>query len=174
MSDPKTRFDMVVPGSNIPKWFSHQSLGDSSAKVELPLVWFDTMEQYGSDHLWVFYLSRYEFLGIDWQDMGQTTCRHVLEVMFTAHGLGFYVKKIGVRLVYEQDVLEFNNQTINQFQSFDYENLDVLHHGLDKSAVDGALIKRSYDDHHDNDGAESIGKSIFEEEPQPKRLKEVE
>ncbi|KAJ9172955.1 hypothetical protein P3X46_016140 [Hevea brasiliensis] len=222
MSDPKTRFDMVVPGSNIPKWFSHQSLGDSSAKVELPLVWFDSkwmgfafcaifiihnrptpnffydldltcllkinghtwrhqlydgfltaMEQYGSDHLWVFYLSRYEFLGIDWQDMGQTTCRHVLEVMFRAHGLGFYVKKIGVRLVYEQDVLEFN-QTINQFQSFDYENLDVLHHGLDKSAVDGALIKRSYDDHHDNDGPESIGKCMFEEEPQPKRLKEVD
>jgi hypothetical protein len=25
---PRTRYDIIIPGSEIPRWFSHQSLGD--------------------------------------------------------------------------------------------------------------------------------------------------
>ncbi|XP_037495857.1 LOW QUALITY PROTEIN: disease resistance protein RUN1 [Jatropha curcas] len=213
LSNPKTGFDIVIPGSNVPKWFSHQSSGDSSARLELPPICSDSkwmgfalcaifvirnradpsildfdlgcsikikghtwphhledgfltsMEQFGSDQLWLFYLSRHEFLEIDWHETTQISCP--VEVKFTAHGMGFSVKKFGVRLVYEQDVLEFN-RTSNQFRISNYENCDAVHKVLDISEMDGALVKRSYSDHIKSDEAESSGISNLDIEPQTK------
>ncbi|KDP25807.1 hypothetical protein JCGZ_22529 [Jatropha curcas] len=217
LSNPKPGFDIVVPGSSVPKWFSHQSSGDSLTRIELPPICSDSkwmgfalctifiiedridpdlldldlgcsikikghtwrhqlevgflnsMEQFGSDQLWLFYLSRHEFLDIDWHETTKISC-HV-EVMFTVHGTGFYVKKFGVRLVYEEDVFEFN-QTTDQLRFSNYENFDVVHQVLDESEMDGALVKRSYNDYIKRDGAESSGRSNFDIEPHTKRLKD--
>ncbi|XP_037495856.1 disease resistance protein RUN1-like [Jatropha curcas] len=219
LSNPKPGFDIVFPGSNVPKWFSHQSSGDSSARFELPPIcseskwmgfalcaiflihnrsaprflelalgcilkikghtwrhqledgFLTSMEQFGSDQLWLFYLSRHEFSEIDWHETTKMSC-HV-EVMFAAHGIGFYVKKFGVRLVYEQDVLEFN-RTSNQFRISNYENCDAAHQVHDISEMDGALVKRSYSDHIKSDEAESSGISNLDIERETKRMKEID
>ncbi|EEF30442.1 leucine-rich repeat-containing protein, putative [Ricinus communis] len=218
LSNPKPGFDIIIPGSEIPDWLSHQSLGDCSISIELPPVWCDSkwmgfalcavyviyqepalnfidmdltcfikikghtwcheldysfaeMELVGSDQVWLFFLSRYEFLGIDCQGVAKTSSH--AEVMFKAHGVGLYVKKFGVRLVYQQDVLVFN-QKMDQICSSRNENLEVRHQDSDNSEVVGALVKRSCIENFSNDVSESLGRSNFEEEPPPKRLKEID
>ncbi|PRQ22460.1 putative TIR domain, P-loop containing nucleoside triphosphate hydrolase [Rosa chinensis] len=68
--------------------------------------------QVESDHLWIFYVSRDKYFGTDWW---HNSCSQ-LEFLFETRGPGLRVKECGVRLIYEQDVLELN-QTITQSSS---------------------------------------------------------
>ncbi|PRQ22466.1 putative TIR domain, P-loop containing nucleoside triphosphate hydrolase [Rosa chinensis] len=68
--------------------------------------------QVESDHLWIFFVSRDKYFGTDWW---HNSCRQ-LEFLFETRGPGLEVKECGVRLIYEQDVLELN-QTITQSSS---------------------------------------------------------
>ncbi|KAM5550128.1 TMV resistance protein N [Rosa sericea] len=65
--------------------------------------------QVESDHLWIFYVSRDKYFGTGWW---HNSCSQ-LEFLFETRGPGLKVKECGVRLIYEQDVLELN-QTITQ------------------------------------------------------------
>ncbi|PRQ22494.1 putative leucine-rich repeat domain, L domain-containing protein [Rosa chinensis] len=64
------------------------------------------------DHLWIFYVSRDKYFGTDWW---HNRCSQ-LEFLFETRGPGLKVKECGVRLIYEQDVLELN-QTVTQSSS---------------------------------------------------------
>ncbi|KAM5551659.1 hypothetical protein ABKV19_026486 [Rosa sericea] len=167
ISNNRETFQIVIPGSNIPKWFSHRSVG-CLLSVPLPADWnnsrflgfalcavfvlhehhpvdelyideFKTfnathhlvcclkldgreLEVYGrqpafrfseefcqveSDHLWLFYVSRDKYFGTEWW---HNSCSQ-LEFLFETRGPGLKVKECGVRLIYEQEVLELNQTT---------------------------------------------------------------
>ncbi|XP_008231887.1 PREDICTED: TMV resistance protein N-like isoform X2 [Prunus mume] len=140
ISYPGDRFEIVIPGSKIPWWFSRQRVG-SSVSIQVTPNWCDnkwmgyalcavfqvfssgwelscvldvngqkeypapvlsTDVQPVSDHLWLFYVSRDITFGTEWQK----GCDR-LTFSFESSGPSM-VKKCGARLIYEQDVEEFN------------------------------------------------------------------
>nr|POE93807.1 putative disease resistance protein [Quercus suber] len=89
-------------------------------------------------HLWLLYLSSHLF-GSSWKEILKTDANGCckLEIKVISHTL--VVKKIGVRLVYEQDK-EGPNQTMAPCSnsSIPYEELGVHHHDLDDLASEGS------------------------------------
>ncbi|PRQ55340.1 putative leucine-rich repeat domain, L domain-containing protein [Rosa chinensis] len=63
--------------------------------------------QVESDHLWLFYVSRDKYFGIEWLP---NSCSQV-EFLYETRGPGLKVKECGVHLIYEQDVQELNQTT---------------------------------------------------------------
>lgn len=171
------RYEIVMPGSEIPSWFSHQSLG-SSVSVQLPRNWHDNKwmgyalcavfhvfgggweldcllkvngkEQYPapilatnvqpiSDHLWLVYISRDLSLGKEWQHR-----RNQLIFSFNSSGPSL-VKKCGVRLIYEQDVEEFNKTLTHPSSNISpSEAMDALHHDEKSPSPEGAIVQHSF------------------------------
>ncbi|XP_008237406.1 PREDICTED: TMV resistance protein N-like [Prunus mume] len=171
------RYEIVMPGSEIPLWFSHQALG-SSVSVQLPRNWRDNKwmgyalctvfqvfgsgweldcllkvngkEQYPapilatnvqpmSDHLWLVYISRDLSLGKEWQHR-----RNQLIFSFISSGPSF-VKKCGVRLIYEQDVEEFNKILTQPSSKISpSEAMDALHHDEKSESLEGAIVQQSF------------------------------
>ncbi|GMY19730.1 TMV resistance protein N-like [Fagus crenata] len=153
------RLDIIIPGSEIPKWFSHESMGHkvsiqvpsyhgwdermgialctvfvpnehhqyprdcqlscsfevNGSRVESP-VFSGFTEKYGKvelHHLWLLYLSHYELSHFsfrsDWNKAWSqidTTGFGQLKIELSTQSLE--VKKVGVRLVYEQDIEDLN------------------------------------------------------------------
>ncbi|CAL8988527.1 unnamed protein product [Prunus brigantina] len=171
------RYEIVMPGSEIPSWFSHQTLG-SSVSVQLPRNWHDNKwmgyalcavfqvfgsgweldcllkvngkEQYPapilatnvqplSDHLWLVYISRDLSLGKEWQHR-----RNQLIFSFNSSGPSF-VKKCGVRLVYEQDVEDFNKILTQPSSKISpSEAMDALHRDEKSPSLGGAIVQHSF------------------------------
>ncbi|PRQ55332.1 putative leucine-rich repeat domain, L domain-containing protein [Rosa chinensis] len=63
--------------------------------------------QVESDHLWLFYVSRDKYFGIEWWPNSSSQ----VEFLFETRGPGLMVKECGVHLIYEQDVQELNQTT---------------------------------------------------------------
>ncbi|VVA33358.1 PREDICTED: TMV resistance [Prunus dulcis] len=169
---PEDRYEIIIPGRNIPWWFSYKNLGSSvsvkqrpqcsknkwmgyavcavfevsssgwnvtcdlkvNGKEKYPAPLIATNVQPVGEHLWLFYVSRDISFDREWQN----SCNQ-LTFSFTNSSCCF-VKKCGVRLVYQKDVEDFDNVTTqSSIDISPYEAMD------DKSAsVHGATIKRSY------------------------------
>nr|XP_023918696.1 protein SUPPRESSOR OF npr1-1, CONSTITUTIVE 1-like [Quercus suber] len=200
--------NIVIPGGEIPKWFSHERRGDS---MQLPFRGFDELigialcvvfvpngsrqyhiyqnfkcnfwlnglyiadfaqsyyfrTEFGrveSPHIWLLYLPTHHFISnrgkihslIDAYGFSQLEIKIYVEV----------VEKIGVRLVYKQD-MEDPNQTMAQCINNNtlYEDLGVLRHDIDNSAVESSRNRQSRDV---DDGAGPSGEGYFNGESQPK------
>ena len=148
-----TSFHLIFPGIEIPKWLTHQSLGNSIS-IELPPNWsnkklvgfnlcacfdalyppvpidkFDTSDEIfglrarviafgdmphshyvfeafssvtsGVNQIWLLYISR-----DNWFPTVHGECNWIM-VVFETSSPHLYVRRCGVRLVYEQDMKEF-------------------------------------------------------------------
>ena len=117
-----------------------------------------------SPHIWLLYLSTHHVSNwdkicscIDANGLSQ------LEIKICAP----VVEKIGVQLVYKQD-MEDPNQTMAQCinnNSTLYEDLGVVHHDIDDSAIECSRNKQSRDV---DDGAGPSGEGYSNEVAQPK------
>ena len=127
-----SRYDTVVPGSSIPKWFTHQSMGDSIT-VELPPDCYNTkligmatcavvhpkfrMGEFGRsayfsvnesgsfslDNTTSMRFSKADHIWFGYRLLSGVDLRDHLKVTFATSRVPAEVKKCGVRLVYEQD-----------------------------------------------------------------------
>lgn len=84
------------------------------------------------------------------------------------------VKKCGYRMVYKNDIEDLN-QTMAQSSNIDiipYEDLGVLHHNFDNSAVvgEGNIAKLTRDDF---DGVGPSGEGSSNDMPNPKRIERL-
>ncbi|XP_034675392.1 disease resistance protein RPV1-like isoform X2 [Vitis riparia] len=97
--DPDNYYDAIVPGSSIPKWFIHQSMG-SSVTVELPPHWHNT-KLMGMAVCAVVDGDHSEF----WSSGRFGKQNRTMKISFgrLLQGKKLDVKKCGVRLVYEKE-----------------------------------------------------------------------
>ena len=125
-----------------------------------------------SPHLWLLYLSTHHCVS-NW---GQK-CSHIdangfsqLEIKTLVDNVE--VEKIGVHLVYKQDIEDSNEtmaQCINNSSTL-YGDLGVIHHDIDNSAIESSKNKQSHDV---DDGAGSSGEGYSDKEPQQKWIHRV-
>ena len=115
--------------------------GETSFEVVIRETSFD----YSVGHLWLLYSSRDYLLDTNWNDH---ECRWI-KVVFDSNSPSVVVIKCAVRLIYEQDVEEFN-QTIAQCSSSCVNTSEVSecdHHEFENSAaVTSCKVERIYDD----------------------------
>ncbi|XP_030934304.1 TMV resistance protein N-like isoform X2 [Quercus lobata] len=132
----------------------------------------ETSFKYSVGHLWLLYLSR-----DDWPATGWNYQCSRIKVVFDTNSPRVEVIKCAVRLIYEQDVEEFNltiaqcsSSCINTSDGWDY-----VHHEFENSAVvKAAKFKATYDDNREAEPSASwsfpeetegaIGKTKDEEE----------
>uniref|UniRef100_A0A2N9FQH6 Uncharacterized protein n=1 Tax=Fagus sylvatica TaxID=28930 RepID=A0A2N9FQH6_FAGSY len=144
---PDRAYMMIMPGSEIPKWFSNERFSYESrgcrVNIQMPS----------------YYRYRYDGLSIGicvlfgkfHQYPGECHLPCSLKVN---GGQSLEVEKIRVCLTHEQDI---EDGTVQQQQH---------HHDPDDSAAEGTRNKRSHDE---DDGAGPSGEGYSNEEPQPKR-----
>ncbi|KDO36785.1 hypothetical protein CISIN_1g036075mg [Citrus sinensis] len=99
MSNPKQKFDIVVPGSEIPEWFMHQNDG-SSIKFIMPSNLYCKNKALGYAVCCVFHVHN--------------------------HSPGLEVKRCGFHPVYRHNV-EFFNQPRNQWTRYTTYNLNEFY-----------------------------------------------
>ncbi|XP_050260408.1 disease resistance protein RPV1-like isoform X2 [Quercus robur] len=203
---------VIIPGSEIPKWFSLECRGDN---IQVSFAGCDKLmgialsvgfvpngsRQYYSDwqlscsfhvngfkiayfvqsyylttkygkvefpHLWLLYLPTHHSVS-NWGKI----CSHIdangfsqLEIKILVDSVE--VEKIGVHLVYKQDIEDSNEtmaQCINNSSTL-YGDLGVIHHDIDNS-------RRNKQSHDVDDGAGSSGEGYSDKEPQPKWIHRV-
>jgi hypothetical protein len=198
---PDNRYDLVIPGSEIPEWFTHQSMGDEANIKEPSNLCNEWMgialcivfcahpnpqsdEQYGllhfrftvnenenlivssfgflkishvlPDQLWLFYLTSSFIHENDIKLLWKCDANEFAQIgiKFDTNGTALEVKKLGFRMVYKKDIEDLNRITAKCSNNniTPHDDIDVLHHNFDNSAVaaEGNKIKRSRDDY---DGA---------------------
>ena len=107
----------------------------------------ETSFKYSMGHLWLLYLSCDDWPAIGWNYQ----CSRI-KVVFDTNSPRVEVIKCAVRLIYEQDVEEFN-LTIAQCSSScinTSEGWDCVHHEFENSAVVKATkFKATYDDNRE-------------------------
>ncbi|ONH90325.1 hypothetical protein PRUPE_8G046500 [Prunus persica] len=199
---PGDRYEIVIPGTEIPSWFSHQRVG-SSVSVQLTPRWHDNKwkgyalctvfevfgsgwelncflkvngkEQYPapllvtnvqplSDHLWLLYISRDLTFGNEWQH----SCNQLI-FSFKSSGPSL-VKKCGARLVYEQDVEEFNRMLTHSSRTISPYEATNVHHDENSTSLQGAIVQPNYN-HCEWKGL--YGSSSFHEESEFKRFRRI-
>ncbi|KAK9180199.1 hypothetical protein WN943_029406 [Citrus x changshan-huyou] len=214
VSDPSHKLSIVVPGSEIPKWFMYQNEG-SSITVTRPsylynmnkvvgyaiccvfhvpkhstgikiwrsyatyqlecsmdgsgtISYIDFREKFGhcgSDHLWLLYLSRQRCYDTNWHFESNHFKLSFIDdrEKFGLAGSGpvLKVKRCGFHPVYMHEVEEFD-QTTKQWTRFTSYNLNEFHHDFVGSDMAVAEARGSvcWDD--------------YDEEPQPKRFRQLE
>nr|POE89320.1 disease resistance protein rps4 [Quercus suber] len=148
-------FHVEIPGSEIPKWFSHQNVG-GSVNLQVPSNLLDIIlsEEFGkieSYQLWLEYFPstcfRVDYIldEVDVNGLSQ------IEVKFEAKGPGLEVTKCGAHWVFEQDIEDLINQTKAGPSNCIITPYDE--DGFEDSEKD-TKIKRSSDD-SDGEGAGS-------------------
>nr|XP_023923648.1 TMV resistance protein N-like [Quercus suber] len=133
------------------------------------------MTKYGkveSPHLWLLYLSTHHSVS-NWGKI----CSRIdangfsqLEIKILVDSVE--VEKIGVHLVYKQDIEDSNEtmaQCINNSSTL-YGDLGVIHHDIDNSAIESSRNKQSHDV---DDGAGPSGEGYSDKELQPKWIHRV-
>uniref|UniRef100_A0A7N2MZ71 TIR domain-containing protein n=1 Tax=Quercus lobata TaxID=97700 RepID=A0A7N2MZ71_QUELO len=207
---------VIIPGSEIPKWFNLECRGDNiqvsfagcdklmgialsvgfvpngsrqyysdwqlscsfhvnGFKIAYFIQSYYLMTKYGkveSPHLWLLYLSTHHSVS-NWGKI----CSHIdangfsqLEIKILVDSVE--VEKIGVHLVYKQDIEDSNEtmaQCINNSSTL-YGDLGVIHHDIDNSDIESSRNKQSHDV---DDGAGSSGEGYSDKEPQPKWIHRV-
>ncbi|KAG8660837.1 hypothetical protein MANES_02G199800v8 [Manihot esculenta] len=211
------RFDVIVPGIEIPNWFIQQNMGPSVV-IKLTPNWYNDkfkglavcpvfairgnpdlltdgpasdiaiycrleaveytvvssfkfliyrVPSLQSDHLWMGFHSRVEF------DKSNTLkkCRY-LRASFESSVPGMEVKKCGIRLVYDQDENEYN--LMAEESSLPCDSLGLVNQVIDEPMVvdEWCKLKRHHHDHN-KAGPSKSESSDLEEEPFPKRLKNL-
>uniref|UniRef100_A0A2N9HQ37 TIR domain-containing protein n=1 Tax=Fagus sylvatica TaxID=28930 RepID=A0A2N9HQ37_FAGSY len=182
---PDRAYYMIMPGSEIPKWFSNERLSYESrgctVNIQMPSYYrydgwsiaicvpFDNLllnEKYGkveSPHVWMIYVSR-KYISRPSQAFGWALSNNGLnQLQIEVSNLSnpeqtLEVEKIRVCLTHEQDI---EDGTVQQQQH---------HHDPDDSAAEGNRNKRSHDE---DDGAGPSGEGYSNEEPQPKRIQRL-
>nr|POF20949.1 hypothetical protein CFP56_57986 [Quercus suber] len=164
------RYEMVIPGSEIPKWFCHQTNGEY---IYPPIG--TRVAKVSSDHLWFLYLFP-EFFGEEDLIKLLWGCDEngFIKIGIDIRARDFEVKKWGLRMVYKKDI-EDHNQTMAQSSNnniIPYKGLDVFRHNFVNLAVvaKGSKAKRSRDDY---DGTTPSGEGSSDDIPHPKRIERV-
>ncbi|XP_040960374.1 disease resistance protein RPV1 [Gossypium hirsutum] len=163
-------FDIMMPGSEIPEWFSQQK-SDSSIKIPLPI-------NLRKDSQWIGVACCCIFVNNDASRNDESICCHgsifrdcldqigdELELSFNAELGPNYrcvkVKKCGVRIVYEKDLEEMKELQCHTTQSS--PNFEHIHqHSAHNHGSVGSTshMKRK----------RNISEETEEEEPQPKQM----
>nr|XP_023879097.1 disease resistance protein RML1B-like [Quercus suber] len=165
--------NILIPGSRILKWFSHQSEGPSLNLQEPPVpdyLSFGFSEQSGkidSNHLWIKYFS---MEGLWDKILSQVDANDQLsqvDVGIEIEGTGLEVTRCGARLVYEQDIEDLKQNMASSYSC----SITSYEDDLDDLAKN-TIIKRSHDD-HDGDGDGPSGEVTYNEVdvPHPKRIR---
>ena len=126
-----------------------------------------------SPHIWLLYLSTHHSVS-NWGKI----CSHIdangfsqLEIKILVDSVE--VEKIGVHLVYKQDIKDSNetmSQGINNSSTL-YGDLGVIHHDIDNSDIESSRNKKSRDV---DDGSGSSGEGYSDKGPQPKWIHRVQ
>ncbi|KAF3457247.1 hypothetical protein FNV43_RR01904 [Rhamnella rubrinervis] len=97
---PSKRFDIVLPGNEIPSWFTHRVMGSSSISLPLHPNW--------CANKWMGFALSVCFIGTDkWHNkLGH------IQFAFKSYQQDEKFIRCGVRLVYEKDIEELNCQAI--------------------------------------------------------------
>uniref|UniRef100_A0A2N9G7Q2 C-JID domain-containing protein n=1 Tax=Fagus sylvatica TaxID=28930 RepID=A0A2N9G7Q2_FAGSY len=141
------RYDIVIPGSEIPEWFSHQSLG---TKLNIKEPYSHLCNELMGIAACVVFCSQ--------EHHPHHQINSGIGIETFTHNPRFKVKKCGLRVVYKKDI-EGLNRTRAQCSNYSitpYEGLDVLHPNFNNSTVLPEVneVKRSRDDY---DGAGPSG-----------------
>ena len=203
--------DIIIPGGEIPKWFSLEHLGDNiqvsfCGRDELirialcvafvPIgshqyhtdgrlscsfyvngfqIAYFTQSYYSkieSPHLWLLYLFPHHFVS-NWGEICSRIDANGFSLLrIQIFAINVEVEKIGVHLVCKHDIEDLNQtmvQCINNSSTL-YEDLGVIHHGVDDSVIENSKDKQIRD--VDN-GAGLSGEGYSKEEPQPKWIHRV-
>ncbi|KDO36972.1 hypothetical protein CISIN_1g0410711mg, partial [Citrus sinensis] len=168
---PWRDFCIVVPGSEIPEWFEYQNNEGSSITISTPpktyknskleayhpgFGWHLFRKQFGqamSDHLFLYYLKR----------------ERISKVEFSSRS-GLELKRCGLHPIYVHEGDKFN-QTIGPVW-----NLNEFGHDCSGSTTSSerSFLKRSLEGYVGAAEASGNGCCNDDEEPQPKRFRQLE
>ncbi|PPS15266.1 hypothetical protein GOBAR_AA05338 [Gossypium barbadense] len=167
-ANSRKRFDVVIPGNEIPEWFSQQR-GGSVIEIPLPLNIQNDSQWIGVAFCCIFVndcgserRDKCETKNLWTMDCSDDEC-DVLQLSFigTRTSSSVEVKKCGVRIIYEKDLEEIKElqcHTTQSSPSFEH----IHHHSTNKDGPAGStsLVKRK--------------RNIYEEEgPQPKQMQKI-
>ncbi|XP_052880936.1 disease resistance-like protein DSC1 [Gossypium arboreum] len=150
-ANSRKEFDVIIPGNEIPEWFSQQR-GGSVIEIPLPLNiqndsdWIGVALLYRAqtkDHLFLRYFSRDKLYPLSFEDKcGECETKNLwtmdcsdhecdeLEMSFqgTNRLPSFKVKKCGVRIMFEKDLEEIKELQCHTTQSSpNFEHIPSLH-----------------------------------------------
>nr|POF06604.1 disease resistance protein rml1b [Quercus suber] len=142
-------FNIVIPGREIPKWFTHQSVGDTvSAQVT-----------HLNENKWIGIAMcavpmAYPDSGIGLECEILSNGHSVGRFRWNVDGPGFH--QVGFRLVYKQDMEDIREmlsaQSSNSTCITPYEGLDVHH-----NSTEGINLKRSRDEYEGDSNEKKVG-----------------
>ncbi|KAK9995001.1 hypothetical protein SO802_024704 [Lithocarpus litseifolius] len=162
-------FDIFIPGSEIPKWFSHQNVGVIvTAKVIHPYKNLNIQMPSRSSNMWIGIAVCVDFSSPNslLSDKGE----FLMELRFRWDlNQSLKVNKCGFRMVYEQDLEDIREmisvQSSNSICITPYEGLDV--HNDFHNSTEGIKMKRSRDEY---EGAGPSGEGSSNDVPHSKRI----
>nr|POF00248.1 tmv resistance protein n [Quercus suber] len=162
-------FDIFIPGSEIPKWFSHQNVGDIvTAKVTHPYKNETIQVPSRSSNMWIGIAVCVDFSSPNslLSDKGE----FLMELRFRWDlNQSLKVNKCGFRMVYKQDLEDIREmisaQSSNSVCITPYEGLDV--HNDFHNSTEGIKMKRSRDEY---EGAGPSGEGSSNDVPHSKRI----
>ena len=138
---------------------------------------FTTVDKSGiSDNIWLIYLLPQYFKVEDIKLLNECESNELTQIgiKIETQCSGMEVKKCGFRMVYKKDIEELNRTMAQSSNTsiIPYEDLDVLHHNFDNSAmvVEGKIAKRIRDDY---EGARPSGEGSSYDVPDPKRIERL-
>ncbi|KAM4075822.1 hypothetical protein ACJW30_12G017900 [Castanea mollissima] len=163
-------FNVVFPGSEIPKWFEHQSVGhvvnapvthpNKNVNIQVPSRSSICARLDGSKsrHLWMSYIPSQMFNENERVVLSQIDENGFIqmEVRFQwDFNPGIEFKKCGFRLLYEQDIEDIR-EMISAHDCHDFDN-----------STEGIKMKRSRDEY---EGAGASGEGSSNDVPHSKRI----
>uniref|UniRef100_A0A2N9HIH6 TIR domain-containing protein n=1 Tax=Fagus sylvatica TaxID=28930 RepID=A0A2N9HIH6_FAGSY len=158
MYNTRQSYMMIMPGSEIPKWFSNERFSYESrgctVNIQMPSYY---RYRYDGWSIAICVLFAYQAFRSELSNNGLNQLQIEVSNLLNPQQ-SLEVEKIRVCLTHEQDI---EDGTVQQQQH---------HHDPDDSAAEGTRNKRSHDE---DDGAGPSGEGYSNEEPQPKRIQRL-